>query len=363
MPPQTGPAAAGRESAQLCALAGDASGRAPPAPRAERAGGAAAAYRPRMHSLDPVPDSTPDDLPTLRAALAGVRGLVLDADGVLTMKGATLPGVPEAIRALQERSIPFRIATNISTAHRSTVAARLSAAGIPVTEEMVVTAASATAAWAAAAFPGGTLFVIARPDGRREFAGHRLLTVEEALEPDARADAVVLGDADDEMSFAAMNAAFRLVHAGAALLACHRNPWWWTATGPTIDGGAFVRGLEFATGTRARVCGKPSPTIFRTALAGLASDLRTRRPLLASDPRTTRPLLAHEAVMVGDDPAHDIAGARRIGMRGVLVLSGRTTPEQAAQLRRRAAATGGRRSKALPEAIAASLASVVAALG
>ena len=36
---------------------------------------------------------------------------------------------------------------------------------------------------------------------------------------------------------------------------------------------AFVVGLEFATGRRARVLGKPSPVVFRQAVAGLAADL------------------------------------------------------------------------------------------
>ena len=54
--------------------------------------------------------------------------------------------------------------------------------------------------------------------------------------------------------------------------------------------------------------------------------------------------------MVGDDPRADIAAARRVGLRGVLVLTGKTAPEEAA-------AAG-----VVPEHIAASLAEVVAAL-
>jgi putative hydrolase of the HAD superfamily len=45
---------------------------------------------------------------------------------------------------------------------------------------------------------------------------------------------------------------------------------------------------------------KPHPSIFRAALAGVAAD-------------------PSEAVMVGDSFAHDIEGARSLGMRGILV--------------------------------------------
>jgi HemY protein len=38
----------------------------------------------------------------LRAALAGVRGLVLDADGVIVLRGAPLPGASEALARLDE---------------------------------------------------------------------------------------------------------------------------------------------------------------------------------------------------------------------------------------------------------------------
>ncbi len=58
----------------------------------------------------------------------------------------------------------------------------------------------------------------------------------------------------------------------------HRNPWWLTDKGETLDAGAFVAGLEFATGRQARVLGKPSPAVFRQAIAGLRADLGERLP-------------------------------------------------------------------------------------
>ncbi len=53
---------------------------------------------------------------------------------------------------------------------------------------------------------------------------------------------------------------------------------------------------------------KPHPSIFRVALerAGVG---------------------AHEAAMVGDSLSHDVAGARRVGMRGILLVRGGEPPE------------------------------------
>jgi ribonucleotide monophosphatase NagD (HAD superfamily) len=58
--------------------------------------------------------------------------------------------------------------------------------------------------------------------------------------------------------------------------------------------------------------------------------------------------------MVGDDPRADVAAAQRVGLRGILVLSGKTSAADAEAL----AATGRRG----PDAVAARLADVVAAL-
>jgi HAD superfamily hydrolase (TIGR01458 family) len=296
------------------------------------------------------PADEPDDSPALRDALAGVRGLVLDVDGVILMKGAPLPGAGAALAALEARGIPFRLATNYTSAHRSTLARRFQAAGMPVTEDRIVTAASATAAHTAAAYSGQLLFLIATTDGRREFDGQHLMPFEEADAPGARAAAVVLGDGEADLSYANLDRAFRLIRNGAALLAMHRNPWWFTARGPTLDSGAFVAALEYATGVRAVLCGKPGPIMFRTALNGVAADLGGR-------------VTAREVAMVGDDARQDIAGARRLGMRGVLVLSGKTSAVDAATLRGGArGGPGARRSRSIPDAVALSLADVVAAL-
>jgi ribonucleotide monophosphatase NagD (HAD superfamily) len=158
-------------------------------------------------------------------------------------------------------------------------------------------------------------------------------------DPDAAA-AVVIGDAGDELSYRSMDVAFRLVRGGAELLAMHRNPWWLTPKGETLDAGGFVVGLEFATGVRAHILGKPSPEVFRQAVAGLTTDLGERLPRSAF-------------AMVGDDLRADVAAAQRVGMKGILVLSGKTGAAEADRARR------GSRG---PDGIGATLADVVAAL-
>lgn len=293
-----------------------------------------------------------DSLPPtdLRTALAGVRALILDADGVLLYAGQPLPGAVEALGRLEAAGIPHRVVTNFSLAHRTTLAAGVSRQfGQTVEPDSIITAASAAAAHTARHHPGEPLLVLASPDATREWAGQRLLSPDEADGPDRRVAAVVIGDAGDDLSFRNLDIAFRQVRAGAAFVAMHRNPWWVTPKGVTLDAGALVIGLEHALGRKAVVTGKPSPVVFREAFRALAAEVRA-----AGGP----PLRRGEVAMVGDDLDSDIAGARRTRLRGILVLSGKTGADGLAA----AEAAGRLRGPRRPDGVAASVGDVTAAL-
>ncbi|MFL5712769.1 MAG: HAD-IIA family hydrolase [Chloroflexota bacterium] len=280
----------------------------------------------------------------LRDALRGVRGLVLDADGVLVLQSKALPGSVDAVRSLDERGIPFRVVTNFSQLHRDTLAGWFEKGGMALAPDRIITAASATAEYAATAHPNRPLFVIAAADARREFDGQQLVSADDAEGlPAGSVAAVVVGDGGDDLSYRNLDIAFRLVQGGAELLAMHRNPWWLTARGVTLDAGAYVVGLEYASGRRARTLGKPSPDVFRQAVDGLRADLGQRLPRSAF-------------AMVGDDPKADVAAAQRVGLRGVLVLSGKTSEDDVDRVA--ASRTRGRG----PDAVAPTLTEVVAAL-
>ena len=102
--------------------------------------------------------------------------------------------------------------------------------------------------------------------------------------------------------------AFAELDSGAELFCLHKNRWWQTQRGPLLDAGAFVAGLEYAADTEATVLGKPSVPYFEAALEALDAD-------------------ADRTWMVGDDIEADIAGAQRLGMRTVLVRTGKFRPD------------------------------------
>ena len=278
----------------------------------------------------------------LRVALRGVRAFLLDLDGVIVSARAVVPGAAEALARLERRAVPYRIVTNTSAVSRASLSRFSRKLGAPIPAERFESALSASAAWTARTFPDQPLYVLASDDAKSEFAGQRLLTHQEAGAPGATAAAVVIGDSPEEASFDNLNRAFRLVRGGARLVGMHRNPWWLTPEGPTLDSGSFVVGLEFAAETRATIIGKPSTAFFAQAVR----DLRRE---------AGRDLARSDVAMVGDDVRTDVRASQRAGLRGILVLSGkhgRTDVEVAARER------GGRR----PDAIADSLRDVVDAL-
>jgi HAD superfamily hydrolase (TIGR01458 family) len=282
------------------------------------------------------------DRAALRAALAGTRALLLDLDGVIVIAGTAVPGSVEAIAELERRAMPYRIVTNTSLVSRTTLSRWAARLGNDIPPERFQSALSASAAYAAREFAGQPLYVICSTDALTEFAGQHLLANEAAAAPGARAAAVIVGDSAEELTHANLNAAFRLVRGGARLIGMHRNPWWITPDGPTLDSGAYVTGLEFAAEARAMIVGKPSSTFFSTAVADLRRELG-------------RGLARHDIAMVGDDVRTDVLAGQRAGLRGIFVLSGKHALADIAVAARE---RGGRR----PDGVAPSLAEVVAAL-
>ena len=282
----------------------------------------------------------------LRAAMHGVRGLLLDLDGVLVLKGRAVDGAAAAVAELDRRRFPYLVVTNTSLVSRATLARWGASVGFATPADRFQSALSASAELVRREYGEQAVYVISSDDARAEFAG---LNVVDGAGADAAPDAVaavVLGDSPDQLTKENLDRAFRLVLRGAALIGMHRNPWWLTPAGPTLDAGTFLVGLEWATRQRARIVGKPSPAFFRVAIERMATEAAAR-----GEP----PLRRADLAMVGDDVVSDIRGARRAGLRTVFVRTGKHGDAELA-----AAAAGARGCR--PDAVAPSIVEVVAAL-
>lgn len=225
-----------------------------------------------------------------------IRGLLLDLDGTLYVGDELIPGAREALAWCAERRIPVRFVTNTTSKPRGEIAAKLARLGLPVPAEHLFTAPAA-AREVLCRRQWTRCHCLLRAALRADLAG-----IEEV---DADPQAVVVGDLGEEFTFARLNAAFRLLqNPDCAFLTLARNRCFRAAGGLTLDVGAFVAALEYATGREAELIGKPSPAFFESALASLA-------------------LPAAAVVVIGDDLESDVLGAQRCGLRGALVRTGK----------------------------------------
>lgn len=227
-----------------------------------------------------------------------IEGLLLDIDGVLTVSWEALPGSVQAIERFRADGVPFGLITNTTTHTRRELAQILQAAGFDVHAEEIVTAVVATAQYLRGTYPGAGVFVLSDGAPGPDMEGVTLVD-----EPEG-ADVVVIGGACSAFAYETINSIFRVVEAGAPLVAMHRNFYWRTGRGLELDGGAYVSGLEAATGVTATVCGKPAPAYFNAALEMLD-------------------LPAERTGMVGDDLTNDVIGAQAAGLTGILVRTGK----------------------------------------
>ena len=224
-----------------------------------------------------------------------IEGVLLDLSGVLYVGDSALTGATRALARLREAGLPVRFVTNVTRRPFDEILERLRAMGFDIAPDELLTAPRAARA-----------YVDSR--GLRPY-----LLIHPALEPEfadldtGSPNAVLLGDAEDRFDYAHLNRAFRVIMEGGALLAMGNNQYFQDRDGLSLDIGPFVAALEYASGERAVVLGKPSADFYAVAVASLGCE-------------------AARAVMVGDDALADVDGALAAGLQGILVRTGKYRP-------------------------------------
>ena len=227
-----------------------------------------------------------------------MAAILLDLDGVLHVSGRPIDGSAGAVGRLREAGHRLRFLTNNTTHSRAALAETLRGYGIALEDAELQT----TPVAAARVLKGKRVLALTMPAIRDDLEGVELVG--------ENADAVLVGGADETTEtnqvFSYMNLAraFAELEAGAELYCLHKNPWWQTSRGAMLDAGAFVVGLEYATGAQATVLGKPSAAYFEAALEAVDAD-------------------PEHAWMVGDDVDADIGGAAALGLHTILVRTGK----------------------------------------
>ena len=218
-----------------------------------------------------------------------IKGVLLDLSGVIYVGSQALPGGVGAVDRLRAE-LPVRFVTNSTRNPKRVLLKKLETLGITITAEELFTPAQAACDWLAA--EGHAPHLLIYPDLQEDFTGCH----------NKGPPAVVLGDAGKFFTYDAMNTAFRMLYQGAPLLALAANRTFKDDDGEiSIDAGAFVAALEYSSGAKPLVMGKPARRFYAAAAASIGCELA-------------------QVVMIGDDAEADVSGALTAGTGAALLV-------------------------------------------
>lgn len=232
-------------------------------------------------------------------------GYAFDLDGTVYLGEELLPGAQETIESIREGGGRVVFVTNKPLESAAEYAAKLTSLGIPATASNVVTALDSLLLYLGERHPHARVLAIAEPLVEATLTEAGWTVVRDPAEAQ-----LVVVSFDRSFDYAKLEAAYRAVlHHGAPILATNPDPFCPTPEGGLPDCAAMLAAIEACTGARAEaVLGKPSAMMGRALLERLG----------------TAP---EDAALVGDRLATDVAMGQRVGMAGVLVLSGATAPD------------------------------------
>jgi len=227
--------------------------------------------------------------------LSGIKGILFDLDGVLYIGSRAIEGAIEVVEQIRTAGFACRFITNTSVLSLDSLQLKINALGFSVTREEIISAPQAA-----------LLFLRSQSDPicRLLLADDVKQDFEEFCQSDAEANYIVVGDIGDAWSYRLLNEVFKRLIGGAKLIAIHKNRFWQTEGGLQMDIGGFIDALEYASGVRAMIIGKPSPDFFQAALDDMG-------------------LKASETAIIGDDIDTDVGGGQQSGLRGILVKTGK----------------------------------------
>lgn len=228
----------------------------------------------------------------MSATVTKIKAVLIDLSGTLHIGDAPIPGAVESLARLKSSNLRLKFVTNTTKESKRLLTRRLLQIGFQTGSDDIFTAMSA--ARHLVVKMGVRPLLIVDDNSMEDFQDL----------PTSEPNCVVIGLAPNRFNYQTMNEAFRLVLAGAPLIAINKGRYYEREDGLALGAGPFVAALEYATNRKAEVVGKPEADFFLSALESLDC-------------------AAEEAVMIGDDVHDDVLGAQAAGMVGMLVKTGK----------------------------------------
>ena len=228
--------------------------------------------------------------------ITNVKGLLVDLEGVLYSDNNLIPGSLEVIKELKKNSLKLRFLTNTTTAPRKLIFNKLQDFGFHIEEEEIFTPIIATKNYL-------------RDNRVKRIA---LITNIEIIEEfndyeitQKNPEAVIMGDIYKNFKWDILDRIFKLVYLqNAALIALHQNKYCIRDGEVSLDLGPFVKAIEYSSGKKSILMGKPEKNFFDLAV----KDLNINN---------------ENILLIGDDISSDIEGSINANLKAIQVKTGK----------------------------------------
>lgn len=225
--------------------------------------------------------------------------LLIDLDGVLRIGKVPVPGIEKFMQFISDKSIKACVISNSTLSNSQMIKKFFENNGIEL-KIPLMTSVDAT-----------YQYLKDNYSSAKVYCSEELKPMFSDITANDLPEAVAVGDLGKNWDFTTINEIFKHVMNGADLVAMQKNRYWSTPEdGLLIDAGAFVTGIEYATGKKATLIGKPSPIYFKMGLK--LACCKTDVPF----------------IMLGDDIESDIKGANELGAESILIYTGKSSREQ-----------------------------------
>ncbi|ADT85105.1 HAD-IIA family hydrolase [Thermococcus barophilus] len=232
-------------------------------------------------------------------------GIIFDMDGVIYRGNTPIEGAKEVIDYLKSRNVPFVFLTNNSTKNAKMYREKLLNLGIDVEEDWIITSGYATARYLQKHFRKGKVFVIGGKGLVEEIKniGWEIMSVGEAKERWREIEYVVVG-LDTKLTYEKLKYGTLAIRNGAKFIGTNPDTTYPGEEGILPGAGSILAALKASTDVEPLIIGKPNEPVFEVVKEKLTAD---------------------EIWVVGDRLDTDIAFAKRIGAKAIMVLTGVNT--------------------------------------
>ncbi|MDD5022777.1 MAG: HAD-IIA family hydrolase [Candidatus ainarchaeum sp.] len=225
-----------------------------------------------------------------------IKTIIFDLDGVLYRGEQAISGSQDALKKIRNSGKQLFFLTNAGTMSRKDRAERLRKFGFEVQDDEVFTSSYGVAHYISNAKRNSSVYCIGEAGLKEELSSFGIFLTEQ------KPDFVVVG-LDRAVTYARIAKAYRLISSGSKFIATNMDSTFPVEDGLLPGAGTIVHALEYSTGIKPLVIGKPSMYLLDMILKKCGNK-------------------KEEILFVGDRIETDILMAKKAGILSALVLSG-----------------------------------------